>query len=92
MYPISSNHYSTDLQLLDALGYLSDEERKLFNAEFPEWPALVWSNSWVDAEASGVDVEYTSWVIDWVERNTSIFWEDGEPWMLEDSDALDIEP
>jgi hypothetical protein len=89
MYAVSSNHFSVDQQIADAIDALPDDDRALFNAEFPEWDNLVWSGSWVDTDASGVDVEYTSWVADWLESRTGIFWEEGEPWMREDDDDDD---
>lgn len=86
MYPVSSNAFSVDDQIRDAINALSADDRARFNAEYPEWDTLAWSGSWVDTDASGVDVEYTSWVADWLEANTPIFWEEGEPWMAEDTD------
>ena len=80
MGAISNNHFSLDQQIVDAVDIFSETEREKFNEAFPEWNSLTWSGSWVDTEASGVDVEYTSWVCDWIENNTDIYWEDGEPW------------
>lgn len=80
---LSSNAFSTDDQIADALSYLSHKYPDLSNKfveKFPEYNSLEWSGSWVDTEASGVDVEYMSWVADWIEDNTTIFWEEGEPW------------
>lgn len=79
---LSSNHLSVDLQVKDAVESLGPHQKRKFDAVFPEWDTLVWSGSWVDAENSGVDPEYTSWVIDWIEANTNIMWEDGEPWLM----------
>lgn len=91
MYAISSNHFSVDQQIADAVSSLTDDQRTAFDAEFPEWDTLKWSGSWVDTDASGVDVEYTCWVADWIEANTSIHWEEGEPWMREADDETDDE-
>lgn len=77
---LSSNHYSVDIQLSDVVGLMPADVRAAFDAEHPEWGSLVWSGSWVDYEASGVDVEYTSWAVDWVESHTNVRWEDGEPY------------
>lgn len=78
---ISSNHFSVDQQLADAVGCLTDEQRAAFDAEFPEWANATWSMSHVDTDAMGLDPEWTSWIIDWIEANTDIYWEDGEPWI-----------
>lgn len=79
---ISSNGFSTDDQLKDAVSYLEHndpENYARFLAEFPQWEKLTWDGAWLDAEASKVDPDYTSWCIDWIEQNTSVVWEDGEP-------------
>lgn len=96
MIIISSNHFSVDDQTADALSYLSlsddPELAKLsdqFSAEFPEYNTLVWSGSWVDTEASNVDVEYMDWVRDWIEAHTPIHWYDGEPIIDEEGDEPD---
>lgn len=78
-----SNHYSTDDQLKDVVSWLQRErpgKYAAFLVAFPEWNELVWEGSWLDAEASGVDAEYTSWAIDWIESHTTVIWDDGEPW------------
>jgi len=84
---LSSGHFSVDTQLADVVRALTDDQRAAFLAVFPEWPNLVWSLSWIDADASGVDVDYPSWAIDWIEENTSIVWEDGEPYRYSEEDA-----
>lgn len=89
---LSSNHYSTDIQLSDVVGLMPADVRAAFDAEHPEWESLTWSGSWVDYKASGVDMEYTSWAIDWVESHTNVMWDDGEPyayaamWATDDPD------
>lgn len=82
MGAISDNHFSLDEQIEDAIAYLTDEQYEAFRREFPEYDeGLIWSGSWVDTERSGVDPEFMSWVADWIESNTNIYWEDGEPWL-----------
>ena len=56
----------------------------LMVGEFPEYPSLVWSGAHVDTAASGVEVEYMSWLADAIENMTSVYWEDGEPWNRDD--------
>lgn len=84
---ISSNHFSHDLQVQDAVTWLRNDSRftlKMrteFAEKFPEWDELKWEGSWVDVIDSDVDLEYMSWVADWIEENTPIYWRDGEPLM-----------
>jgi hypothetical protein len=82
---LSSGHFSADTQLADVVQSLTEDERARFDTQFPEWDQLQWDDhgSWIDTEASGVDVEYTSWAIDWIEDNTSIRWDDGEPYRFD---------
>ena len=80
---ISSNGLSVDQQIEDAVQHLTDEQRETFNAVFPEYATLTWDGGWVNTEVSGVEVDYMSWAADWIEANTGIYWEDGEPWMGE---------
>jgi hypothetical protein len=80
---ISSNHFSHDIQVKDAVSYMNKAAKEEFNAAFPEFDELIWEGSWVHAQKSGVDVEYMSWACDWIEAMTEIYWEDGEPWVNE---------
>jgi hypothetical protein len=80
---ISSNHFSNDMQVQDAVSYLSDEQRERLFSVYPEWDELIWEDSWVHTQKSGVDPEYVSWVQDWIEADTEIYWEEGEPWVNE---------
>lgn len=80
---LSSGHYSVDLQLADAVSALDDDETTRFLAEFPEWKRVEWEGSWIDTAAMGVDVEWSSWAIDWIEANTSVQWDDGEPYRFD---------
>jgi hypothetical protein len=97
MITLSSNHYSVDDQANDVLSWLTDPENaalagfswSAFTTEFPEWQHAVWSGAWLDTDAMGVDPEFMSWVIDWIERNSRVTWDDGEPYLLEDSDLAE---
>lgn len=93
---LSNNHSSVDDQIADVVSWLSNDpahagmmERQFTQKDFPEYNKLTWEGSWVDTEASGVDADYMSWVVDWVEANTLVYWEDGEPWIGEDINELD---
>lgn len=92
--PLSSNHLSVDDQINDVVTryIVGGEYDSAFFAEFPEYDSLVWEGAWIDPEASDVDVEYMSWVADWIESNTPVTWEEGEPWLIEgDADDEDGE-
>lgn len=92
MIALSSNHFSVDDQIADVISYLSLSDIYIrtmedeFTSEFPEYNSLVWSGSWVDTEASGVDADYMSWVADWLEAHTPVMWSDGEPYLIEEDD------
>lgn len=91
MITLSSNHVGHDDQVRDTLRYISTEypaKYAEFVAQFPEWETLQWSPpmSSLDTELNGVDVEYTSWVTDWIENNTSVTWWEGEPVIIEEGD------
>lgn len=94
---ISSGHFSLHDQIADAVSLLSHDESFVrlmegdFVKEFPEYNRLEWSGSWVDHEASGVDPDYMSWVCDWIEANTPVFWEDGEPYFDRNFDYIEPE-
>lgn len=82
---LSSNGYSLDTQMAAVIAFLEHELPELHTqliAKFPEAANLKWQegSSWVDTEMMGVDQEWTSWVVDWIEDNTPVSWEDGEPW------------
>ena len=95
MITISSNGFSVDDQIADAVSYLSNTHfiagkvEEDFHRQFPEYNTLVWSGAWVDPEASGVDPEYMCFVADWLESNTPICWSDGEPVIFEEGDDPD---
>ena len=80
---ISSNGFSVDQQINDAVDNLTVEQKEAFNAAFPEYATLTWDGGWINTEVSGVEGDYMSWVADWIEANTNIYWEDGEPWLGE---------
>lgn len=82
MSALSSNHYSHDQQVSDVLDFLLKDDRELeeeFTRQFPEYTFLTWGGGG-DAHASNVDPEYMQWITEWIEANTDVYWEDGEPW------------
>jgi hypothetical protein len=99
MIPLSDNHLSLDNQIDSAVTYLTHAPELAdvaiaFRVEFPEYAHLIWQEggAWISIKASDVDSEFMSWVCDWIEANTPIFWEEGEPWLPEPGDEQDHEP
>ena len=94
---LSSGHFSHDQQIADAVDWLRHNARPVYEtmlAHFPEWERVEWEEygSWLDTEAMGVDGEWSSWLCDWIENNTPIYWEEGEPWVgREDEDEEEEE-
>ena len=85
---ISSNHFSVDLQAVDAMHWLEANAPEAYAAvidQFPEYPTCVFSamSSWFDTEAMGVDDEWGSWLVDAIEATGVVSWEDGEPYAVE---------
>lgn len=80
---ISSNQFSVDQQVEDAVDWLriiNPARHAKLLAEFPEWESRVWAGAWFDTEAMGVDPNFTDWVIDEIEDSGEIWWEEGEPY------------
>ena len=80
---ISSNHYSVDQQVQDALDFLDLQYPHYLEEilrDFPEIQNIEWDGSWFDTEAMGVDIEWSSWLIDAIEATGVIIWEEGEPY------------
>ena len=93
MTAISSNHYSVDQQVKDALDFLQTETPKVYDAlvsDFPEVTNIRYSGSWFDTEAMGVDLEWSSWLIDRIESTGLVIWEEGEPWAVDPERTLPI--
>jgi hypothetical protein len=88
--PLSSGHLSVDEQTDAVVSYLCLSDRWSYQElrkDFPEYSdaRIVWSGSWVDTEASRVPEEYMDWLRDWIETNTPVEWEDGEPWLVKET-------
>lgn len=84
---LSSNAFSTDGQLEDVVSFLETAAPDVFAeflAAFPEWTTRTMGehSSWFDTAAMGVDEEWASWAIDWIESHSMVQWEDGEPWVM----------
>ena len=93
---LSSNHFSNDQQLADVVSYMEHhlpEKHVEFLARYPEWPKLGFigtsssldylpvTRDGIDYYEGDLDVEATCWMVDWIEANTEVYWEDGEPWI-----------
>lgn len=80
---ISSNHFSVDQQVEDAMTWLRDFRPGHYQTilgDFPEWEDRVFNGSWLDTEAMGVDPDWSSWLIDAIEATGLVTWWEGEPW------------
>lgn len=80
---VSSNGFSHDLQVMDALNWMETEhndEWETLVRRLPEVTRLVWEGSWVDTDATRCDPDFMSWVADALEDTGFIEWEDGEPY------------
>lgn len=95
---ISTNQWSPDLQILDAMNWLHANHRDEWDqiiAEFPDFETLInrqrelddnWT--WLDTDTLGVDADYMTWILEAVEATGLVTWEDGEPWIEVDRDAV----
>lgn len=97
MIPLSSGSFSVDQQLEDVVAWLDAErpdDHARFLEEFPEWEQRRWQgphSGHFDTTTMGVDEEWSSWAIDWVENHTDVTWEDGEPYLVELTDTSEDE-
>lgn len=83
--PISSNGFSHDTQVKDALDYLEHNHNGVWEdlvKQFPEALNITWDGSWFDTEAMGVDEEYSSWLCDAIEETGLVEWDEGEPYSV----------
>lgn len=82
---ISSGHFSVDTQAFDALDFLEANHPEHYKDVTDEFPEVLSGVTWtqfgthVDTEAMGLDIEWTSWLIDAIEATGVVIWEDGEP-------------
>lgn len=90
---VSSGHFSHDQQVGDALSCLQHTYPNAYakvRQQFPE--SIIWDDqsAWIDTEAMGVDVEWSSWLTDAIESTGVVFWDEGEPYTY--LDAEDVAP
>lgn len=95
-FTISSGHFSTDMQAMDALRYLKDNAPSAYAGILGEFPELdnasfCLMGSWFDTDAMGVDEEWGSWLVDAIEATGRVYWEEGEPWACEEPTREEIE-
>ena len=79
---VSSNSFSVDQQIFDALTNLKHETFLDIVKKFPEITNVQWSGSSIDWEAMGVDQEWSMWLLEEIEQSSDIQWIDGEPFMV----------
>jgi hypothetical protein len=90
MFTISSNHFSHDQQVVDALDWLRINQIETYceiRKRFPENIILPDKSGWFDTDAMGVDAEWSSWLADAIEDASEIMWISGEPYVIEDTDS-----
>ena len=88
---VSSNGFSHDQQVDDALTYLSmchSEEYKKLRTQFTGVYDDV-GGFWYAEDGDMEDPEYGSWLCDAIENTGIITWWGGEPVVLEEGDELD---
>lgn len=82
-YTISSNAFSIDLQAIDALNHLRLVHPKAYSEIVKHFnEPVIWSGSWFDTDAMGVDPDYSSWLVDAIEDSGHVSWVDGEPYAI----------
>jgi hypothetical protein len=83
-HTISSNQFSHDTQVQDALDYLRISHPGEYCEVVREFPDnLIFEGASVDTEAMGVDCEYVSWLTDRIESTGRVYWVEGEPFASE---------
>lgn len=91
MGALSSDHFSVDAQVEDAMFYLEhnhpDEFARIVE-KFPEWNTRTMGehSSWFDTESMGVEPDWSSWLVDAIEDTGLVLWEEGEPWLIEEGE------
>lgn len=83
MGTISSNGFSHDQQVVDAMKHLELLHPDAYDEvtqQFDEWFDHSMSGAHFDTEAMGVDDEWSSWLTDAIEATGFVRWEEGEPW------------
>jgi len=78
---LSSGHFSLTDQTNDVVGWLRHQDpdaHAAFCAEFPEWDEFYQAGGY--GEQVGLDPDYGSWAVDWIEGNSTVTWDDGEPY------------
>lgn len=95
---LSSNHFSHEGQVRDVLRWMQREEKETYSNfayEHPEWERMERGEDiQIGGEALGdLDPEWWHWVTDWIEANTNVVWDDGEPVLItgepEESDCAE---
>lgn len=72
---IADSHHGHNNQVLEAVNNLGPRQRKAFDQHFPDFET--WAE---DPYTDKLDPEYSSWVADWIEGKTQMYWEDGDLW------------
>lgn len=89
---LSNSSFSLDRQVEDVLNTLEPLDYARCLEAFPEAAHLVFAGASLDTDAMGVDAEWLCWLVDWLEGNTDIFWDDGEPIRHNEEDIDEYDP
>lgn len=86
---LSSDRYSHDEQLVDVIKWLVANDPGGASLLFLAYPDAAhygeeMTMSSIDTGNLGIDIEEPMWCTDWIEENTMVYWEDGEPWIDHD--------
>jgi len=91
MQTLSSNAFSFDAQVIDAVSWLEEVAPRRYTKlleEFPELKDIIWDSpgSWLDQDLMKIDPDWSGWVAQSLENTGLVLWNDGEPYGDEDGD------
>jgi len=81
---VSYNGFSHDGQVFDAIAWLKTNRPDEYQVVVDNYEveSVIMDGAWVDTDAMGVDPDWVSWLTDWIEQETCIEWEHGEPFAV----------
>lgn len=94
---LAEGRHGFDTQVVYAVECLTETDRAKFDLLYPEWPRVLeliaaaspLSNYYPGDDPDDPDPEIMSWVADWIEENTDMYWEDGDLWRGREDDTDD---
>ncbi len=82
METLSSNGFSFDIQVADALEWLEVVSPPRYGKivqQFPELKDIQFDGGWIDTNIMGVDTDFMAWVAEALEETGLVLWMEGEP-------------